>query len=170
VQSSDLLRSHLRPMLARCFSDMKTQTPSWLPVDVVARVVLELSGLTSSVDGTSNASYDPSVVYHVQNPNVFHWTRDLLPALRDAGLSFQTVPQREWVTRLRKSEPDPNKNPTRKLLNFYSNKYDNDEMGRSGLTFVTEKTANASPSLRNGYDVVGGGIVTKLVRQWRMQW
>ena len=110
------------------------------------------------------------MVYHVQNPKLFHWTHDLLPALRDAGLSFETVSQREWVDRLRRSEPDPNKNPTVKLLDFYSNKYDNDEIGRKGLTFVTEKTASASPTLSGGYDVVGSGIVDKLVRQWRTQW
>jgi hypothetical protein len=57
-----------------------------------------------------------------------------------------------------------------KLLDFYSNKYDNDEIGRKGLTFVTEKTASTSPTLSGGYDVVGSGIVDKLVRQWRTQW
>lgn len=139
-------------------------------MDVVARVVLELSGLPSSPDSTSGASHDPSVVYQIQNPKVFHWTRDLLPALRVAGLSFEIVSQREWVAHLRRSEPDPTKNPTVKLLDFYSNKYDNDEMGRRGLSFVTEKTAEASPTLRDGYDIVGSGIITKLVREWCTQW
>ena len=55
-------------------------------------------------------------------------------------------------------------------MDFYSNKYDNDEIGRKGLTFVTEKTASASPTLSGGYDVVGGGIIGKLVKQWRAQW
>jgi hypothetical protein len=80
------------------------------------------------------------------------------------------VSQLEWVDRLRRSEPDPNKNPTVKLLDFYGNKYDNDEIGRKGLTFVTEKTASASPTLSGGYDVVGGRIIDKLVKQWRTQW
>jgi hypothetical protein len=57
-----------------------------------------------------------------------------------------------------------------KLLDFYGNKYDNDEIGRKGLTFVTKKTASVSPTLSGGYDVVGSGIVDKLVRQWRTQW
>ena len=136
----------------------------------MARVVLELSGLASSADDTFEEPHEPSLVYHVQNPKLFHWTQDLLPSLRDAGLSFETVPQRDWLARLRNSEPDPMKNPTVKLLDFYTNKYDNDEMGRKGLTFVTEKTTKASPTLRGGYDVVGSGIITKLVEQWRMQW
>ena len=55
-------------------------------------------------------------------------------------------------------------------MDFYSNKYDNDEIGRKGLTFVTKKTASVSPTLSGGYDVVGSGIVDKLVRQWRTQW
>jgi thioester reductase-like protein len=165
-----ILRSAYSPMSATGYSDTRTQTPSWLPVDVVARVVLELSGLPGSPNGTFNALHDPPVVYHVQNPKVFHWTRDLLPALREAGLFFETVSQREWVARLRRSEPDPTKNPTVKLLDFYSNKYDNDEMGRRELSFATEKTAEASPTLKEGYDIVGSGIVTKLVKEWRTQW
>jgi hypothetical protein len=41
---------------------------------------------------------------------------------------------------LRDSDPDPKESPTRKLLKFFAGKYDNDEMERKGLVFVTEKT------------------------------
>ncbi len=129
--------------------------------------MLELSGITSPAIGVPQ---DSSTVYHVQNPSLFHWTHDLLPALREAGLAFETVSQREWIQRLRNSEPDPTKNPTVKLLDFYSNKYDNDEMGRKGLAFETNRTAKASPTLGKGYDVIGSGLIAKLVKQWRTQW
>ena len=136
----------------------------------MARTILQLSGLVSSTSDAVAFLHDPSVVYHVQNPRLFHWTEDLLPALREAGLSFETVPQREWVARLRNSEPDPTKNPTVKLLDFFTNKYDNDNMERKALVFLTEKTASASVTLREGYDVVGSGLVHKLVRQWLKEW
>jgi hypothetical protein len=110
------------------------------------------------------------VVFHVQNPHLFHWTDDLLPALREAGLSFETIPQREWVERLRHSEPDPAKNPTVKLLDFFAKKYDNEKMGRKGLVFITDKTASASVTIREGFDVVKSGLVAKLVEQWLKQW
>lgn len=101
---------------------------------------------------------------------MFHWTHDLLPALRDAGLEFETVSQREWVERLRNSEKDPEKNPTIKLLDFFAEKYDNDRPGRKGLVFLTDKTAEKTEPIRDGYDVVGGGLVEKFVDSWRLEW
>ena len=53
---------------------------------------------------------------------------------------------------------------------IFTNKYDNDGMGRKALVFLTEKTASASVTLREGYDVVGSGLVRKLVRQWLKEW
>jgi hypothetical protein len=113
---------------------------------------------------------DSSVIYHLQNPSTFHWTQDFLPALKLAGLDFEILGQREWVQRLRDSDPDPIKNPTRKLLEFFASKYDNDKMGRKGLSFITEKTEKASETLRGGFDVIGSGLVNKMVAQWRTSW
>jgi hypothetical protein len=93
-----------------------------------------------------------------------------LPALHDAGLEFETVAQREWVERLRKSEKDPEKNPTIKLLDFFAEKYDNDRPGRMGLVFLTDKTAEKTEAIRDGYDVVGSGLVKKFVDSWRIEW
>jgi len=80
------------------------------------------------------------------------------------------VPQREWVQRLRDSDPDPATNPTRKLLDFFAEKYDNEKMGRKGLVFATEKTEKASETLRGGFDVIGSGLVRKMVQQWLKVW
>jgi hypothetical protein len=90
--------------------------------------------------------------------------------LRDAGLKFETVPQREWVQRLRNSEKDPKKNPTIKLLEFFADKYDNDNPGRKGLVFLTDKTAEESNAIRDGYDIVGSGLVKKFVDSWSSEW
>ena len=87
-----------------------------MPVDIVVRAVLYLAGINAL------NSTEPSVVYHVQNPRLFHWPHDLLPALRDAGLDFETVPQRELMDRLRRSEKDPKKSPIIKLLDFFADK------------------------------------------------
>jgi hypothetical protein len=132
--------------------------------------VLDLTNLNPGKEEPSPSLNDPSVVYHVQNPRVFHWTTDLLPALRDAGLEFEILGQREWVQRLRQSDPDPKKNPTKKLLDFFVEKYDNDKMGRKGLVFVTEQTENASETLRGGFDIIGSGLITKITQQWLKAW
>jgi thioester reductase-like protein len=149
------------------------QIPSWLPVDIVARTVLDLTRICSSEElspPSTSELHDPSTIYHLQNPKTFHWTTDFLPALREAGLEFDIVSQREWVQRLRDSDPDPKTNPTKKLLNFFAEKYDNDKMGRRGLVFATEKTENASEALRGGFDVTGSGLVQKMVQQWLKVW
>lgn len=135
-----------------------------MPVDLVAQAVIELSGVDR--DG-----YVPkSAVYNVQNNNLFHWTKDLLPAIRDAGLDFKTVSQREWVDLLRRSDQNPETNPTIKLVDFFASKYDNDKPGRSGLKFSTQKAESESEAMKKGYDVVGSGLVETMVAWMRSQW
>lgn len=143
------------------------QTPNWLPVDLTAATVLDIAGFNSE-DSKNEFLHDPAVVFHVQNPRCFHWTEDLLPALRSAGLQFRTVNQREWVRMLRESNPDPVANPTIKLLDFFAKKYDNDQPGRKGLVFETAKTEASSSTIRGGFDVIGSGLIDKVVARWRM--
>ncbi|KAI1390433.1 putative NRPS-like enzyme [Hypoxylon trugodes] len=149
------------------------ETPSWTPVDVVAQAVLELSALEAPEDDSAILAKqygdDPKVIYHLVNSSVFHWTKDLLPALHGAGLEFEIVGQREWIKRLREGEQDPTKNPTVKLTEFFAGKYDNEE-SRAGLVYSTKLTEQASPSLKGGIDLVSSGIVKKFVDSWRRDW
>lgn len=80
------------------------------------------------------------------------------------------MPQREWIQLLRDSDQDPIKNPTRKLLEFFEEKYDNDRMGRKGLSFLTAKTEEESATLKGGVDVIGSGLVEKMVYEWLRTW
>ncbi|KAJ0119622.1 male sterility protein [Diaporthe amygdali] len=142
------------------------ETPSWMPVDLVAQAVIELSG----VDSADGGHFPKSEVYNVQNNRLFHWTRDLLPALKEAGLDFKIVSQRKWVDLLRKSDQNPETNPTIKLVDFFAQKYDNDKPGRSGLKFATQKAEAESEAMRNGFDVVGSGLVRTMVAWMESQW
>ncbi|KAL2882794.1 hypothetical protein SGCOL_002006 [Colletotrichum sp. CLE4] len=152
------------------------ETPSWMPADKMALAVLELARLTGprctscGAPPSSPDDADLDLVYQVQNPRLFHWTFDFLRALRDAGLEFQIVSQREWVRRLRESDPDPERNPTYKLLGFFEDKYDNDRPGRQGLVFETERTGARSAAVGDGWDVVGSGLVERMVRWMETQW
>ncbi|KAE8146730.1 putative NRPS-like enzyme [Aspergillus avenaceus] len=141
------------------------ETPSWLPVDIVADAVLELTGITA--ENATRLPHDPSVVFHVQNTRTFRWTEDLLPALKSSGLEFEVLPRRQWVQRLREGEQDPKKNPAIKLLDFFVDKYDNDQPGRAGLCFEMEKTQGASSSLGRGVDLIEEGLIQKFVERWR---
>lgn len=137
-----------------------------MPVDLVARAVVELS----DIGNTENIHSNNSAVYNVQNSKLFHWTQELLPALKEAGLDFKSVSQREWVDMLRKSEPDPETNPTIKLVNFFAEKYDNDGPARKDLLFVTQKAEAASEAMKGGFDVIQSGLVEKMVNCWKTQW
>jgi hypothetical protein len=141
-----------------------------MPVDLVALAVLELAGLKCGTQSSVQQSGDAGLVYHVHNEHLFHWTTELLPALRKAGLTFETVPQRRWVDMLRKGEQDPEKNPTVKLLGFFAGKYDNDNMGRKGLVFAAEKTGKISKTIRDGYDVIGSKLIDRMVARWEEEW
>lgn len=137
-----------------------------MPVDLVAQASMDIA----DVGGRSNADGLTSGVYHVQNTRLFHWTQDLLPALKEAGFNFRTVSQREWVSILRQSDADPEKNPTIKLLDFFEEKYDNDRPGRKGLVFVTSKAEHESQTMKDGFEVIRSGLISKMAKWWETQW
>lgn len=134
-----------------------SESPLWLPVDTVAKTIVEIA-----------SSGNSSGFRNIVNPRSFHWTRDLLPMLRKAGLEFEAVPQREWIKRLRSSDPDPRVNPSIKLVEFFAGKYDRDEK-REGLRYETTKAEEASSSLAN-VGVVDQSLVDKMVRYLKGQW
>ena len=131
------------------------ESPRWLPVDNVARTVMDIS-----------LSHSTQTVFNIVNPKFFHWTRDLLPALRDTGLlTFTEVSQREWVRLLRASNPDPVANPTIKLVEFFAGKYDNDVTKRKNMEYVTAASEEISPSLSN-VPALSTELVRKFVEQF----
>jgi thioester reductase-like protein len=134
-----------------------SDTLSWLPVDVVARVIVELCQSPAHQD-----------VYNVVNPKSLNWTRDLLPLLRAAGLAFDQVTPEAWLERLAASNPDPALNPTIKLLDFYKSKYAAPKPGQTPVPaafYETRLTEAASPTLR-AVGAPDGGLIRKMVRYW----
>jgi carbohydrate kinase (thermoresistant glucokinase family) len=130
------------------------ETPSWLPVDTVAQAVADIS-----LSDTGN------IVANVTNPQLFGWTEDLLPALKTAGLEFDEVEPKEWVRRLRESNPDPEANPPIKLVEFFASKYDRDEFPPSKI-FATEVACRLSPALADA-PVLSDDLVSKFVTYFR---
>ena len=130
------------------------ENPLWLPVDTVARGVTDIS---LSVAGPG--------VMNLVNHQSFHWTRDLLPALHATGLDFEEVGQKEWVDRLRASNPDPIVNPPIKLLEFFASKYDNNNTKRPSLTYDTRQARSFSPHLAAA-PVLNKEIVSKFIQHW----
>ncbi|KAK5086806.1 hypothetical protein LTR05_003974 [Lithohypha guttulata] len=132
------------------------ERPRWLPVDVVASSVNDIS-----LSGSSKA------FFNVVNPNTFHWTQDLLPNLKQAGLTFEKVPQREWIQRLRESNPDVEANPTFKLVEFFASKYDHDREAKAGLDYETKAVEELSPAIRD-CAALTQDLVNRFVKQFLM--
>lgn len=108
---------------------------SWTPVDVMANSIIDLSLAPNAAE-----------VMNVTNPTLNHWTQDLLPQLKDAGLNFEQLSKEAWLQRLRDSNPDPEVNPPIKLLEFFASKYDNNDPTRT-LLYDTKKAQASSPAL-----------------------
>ncbi|KAH7370037.1 male sterility protein [Rhexocercosporidium sp. MPI-PUGE-AT-0058] len=130
------------------------ESPLWLPVDVVASTVSEISLSTAGAG-----------VMNVVNHQSFHWTQDLLPALHKAGLQFSEPSQQEWIQMLRKSNPDPATNPPIKLLEFFASKYDNGKP-KKGLVYDTSYARFLSPSLAAA-SKLDQQLVDKFVQRFR---
>lgn len=135
------------------------ESPLWLPVDTVADTVIDITLSSSDAESSNNA------IFNIVSNNPFHWTRDLLPYLHNAGLDFEEVDQREWLRRLRESNPDPVLNPPIKLVDFFASKYDTDQPRRS-FNWHTEEARRVSPALASD-GPLGQELVGKMVRYFR---
>ncbi|PLB52351.1 acetyl-CoA synthetase-like protein [Aspergillus steynii IBT 23096] len=122
---------------------------SWTPVDTIASSVIDLT-----------LAEDAGEVMNVTNPILKHWTYDLLPLLKQAGLDFEVVDRQEWLRRLLNSNRDPAANPPIKLLPFFANKYGHNH-SKSFLFYSTNLAQAAAPALRQA-----GGLTQELVTRF----
>lgn len=140
------------------------ESPLWLPVDAVAGTVVDLSFSDQVI---SSPTLDTDLVFNIVSHHPFHWTRDLLPLLHRVGLGFEELDQREWLRRLRASNPDPVVNPPIKLVDFFASKYDTDKPRRS-LQYHTERARQASSSLAHATPL-DEALVGKMIDYFRKE-
>ncbi|KAJ5668681.1 hypothetical protein N7462_009751 [Penicillium macrosclerotiorum] len=153
---------------------------SWLPVDTLASVVVEIgravgaehrgSGKGDTASGTAGAESDDSV-YNVCNTRSFSWAA-LLEKLGGSGFQFEQVPFEIWLEKLRASEArgEEDVNPAVKLIGHYEAMYgEKSKIGHK--TFVTERAERDSVTLRNGrLRIIEDGILSCYVRDWLNRW
>lgn len=201
-----MIRSAL-PSSAGCLPRLR-ERPSWLPVDKAAEVIEQLAlrssssslSSSSSSDDTARVVGDPEdqdadLVYHIVNPYTFSFEGDLLPMLHASGAlpKFEIVDPETWLNRLRGSDGDVERNPSRKLIGYWEGKYGDassklkststtvatdtsrtetatgpDE--NSGLTFETTRTARRSSALQGVKDPVSDGLMRRIVEAWMEKW
>ncbi|KAJ5528079.1 hypothetical protein N7513_012238 [Penicillium frequentans] len=130
---------------------------SWTPVDTMASSIIDLSLSPAAAN-----------VLNVTNPNLSHWSTQLLPLLREAGLEFETLPPKAWLQRLRGSNQDPEANPPIRLLEFFASKYDTDAPSRV-LLYDTKNAQASSPSLSNASGL-DENLVARFVQYFNQAW
>jgi thioester reductase-like protein len=137
---------------------------SWLEADIVAKVVVDICRLKQD----NPAKHQ--LVYNLVHPRPFSWRDEFLPALKAAGLPFETVSLPQWLEKLAQSSSDLNENPSRKLLHFWEEH--SPGMGESleEIRFETEKCQEASPALAIAESSKENISVEALVDAWRKVW
>ncbi|KAF2164455.1 hypothetical protein M409DRAFT_56717 [Zasmidium cellare ATCC 36951] len=153
------------------------ERPSWLPVDLCAKAIVELS---IPVANATDEQKSADLVYHLVNPNTFSFKHDLLPALQKSSLPpFKIVGASEWLDKLANSDQDVETNPSIKLIDFWKVKYGNvaqtstvhhDDGEPAGLSFETTRTVHDAPSLGCVRDPVTEGLIERYVDVWMKKW
>ncbi|KAK5102775.1 hypothetical protein LTS08_003575 [Lithohypha guttulata] len=184
-----MIRSAL-PSSAGCLPALD-ESPSWLPVDKAAEVIEQLA-----FEGCERCERsDVDLAYHILNPATLSWKRDLVPMLQNhpAMPKFEVVETNEWLERLKASDGDVRRNPSRKLMDFWEGKYgihtkpdqvqpdvsvdveagqktrEEGDVGK-GLMFETKSTVRDSSVLGQVRDPVSGGLMGRIVDVWMKRW
>lgn len=160
----------------------------WLPVDIVAEAVIDISlAPPSPSHQCENPDLPPPPperfqLFNLTNPQTFHWTNDFLPALLrccnslpDVSLSsVQTAPVDEWLDWLRHHRPLTD--PATYLLPFWEEKYahhhhhhqtptTDPDPRQNGLSYVTDRAREYSPILRGvGLVIQNRGWMERFLR------
>ena len=175
-----LIRSALT---LKALPDLQEQC-SWLPVDKVAAVMVEIMrtcGISSdeekrisSVGGFTGPKSSDETIYNVCNSRRFSWS-SLLETLRRNGFQFEVVSFDTWIGLLRDSEVrgEEHVNPAIKLIDHFEAIYgaQSGAVSADVKVFVTDKAERDSLTLRNGrLRIVEDGILDCYARDWISRW
>ncbi|KAE9366838.1 putative NRPS-like enzyme [Stipitochalara longipes BDJ] len=140
---------------------------SWIDVDTLSQAILDIGQLDRASLGERDM-VKPQFVFNLVHPTPFSWKEDFLPALKVAGLDFRVVDRRAWLERLKTSEMDITKNPSRKLFSFWEAQNMHGE--RREVRFETTAAEGQSPALRHVEKVVDAEYILNLLHAWRTVW
>ncbi|KAL4946430.1 hypothetical protein BDV06DRAFT_182532 [Aspergillus oleicola] len=143
---------------------------SWLPVDSLACVLLEIARTCSVKSSDDRDSEDDDSIYNLSNPRTFHWSA-MLKTLRQHGFEFETIRFDDWLKKLRESESRGEEvvNPAVKLIEHYETIYGSE--APTPKIFRTDKAERDSATLRNGrLRIVEDAILARYAADWRKRW
>ncbi|KAI1154384.1 hypothetical protein F4825DRAFT_472375 [Nemania diffusa] len=171
------------PSLIRSALTLKTlprleEPCSWLPVDVLAVAILQLSETIMSTPRPYTLdAHSPPIFYNMVNPYEFSWD-SLLDELKAAGLPFEVASVQTWLKSLKSSADNGEEgvNPAVKLLSYFQDQYgtsglDGDGLSKhSGLRFETAAIIRDTFILKNPPRCIEDGHVRKFLSAWLQKW
>ena len=136
----------------------------WTPIEGMANLVLEVSGITIPVPLRDINGY-----FHGVNPSRTTWA-ELVPAVQEfyGDRIKKIVSFDEWVRELEKSQlatEDVSKNPGVKLIDSYKSWLQMEKEGRSYVIMDMTRTKERSPTMRHMKP-----ITPALMKNWASQW
>jgi thioester reductase-like protein len=144
-----------------------TDLCSWIDVDSLSKAILDIAQLGRVISREGNVERS-HLVYNLVHPRPCSWKDDFLPALKKAGLDFEVASWQTWLEKLRLSEKDIKKNPSRKLLAFWRSQNVNED--RREIKFESIAAQGQSDAMKKMGRVVNEEYVAKLLHQWRTAW
>lgn len=135
----------------------------WVPVEDIAGLLLDITGVTAPVSVSDISGY-----FHGVNPSTITWT-EVVQVLKDFydGRIEKIIPLEEWVASLEKSaeNADTEKNPAIKLIDTYQGMVNANRAGIGHAYFDMTRTVAHSPTMKRL-----GPVNSDLVRNWCCQW
>ncbi|MCJ1251933.1 hypothetical protein MMC30_009171 [Trapelia coarctata] len=138
-------------------------TIEWIPVDLLAQIILELFNSPAPLDPET-----PTQVFHIVNASPTDWTALLPTIISHLGDTIETVPLPTWMSRLRAradETKDLEKYPAVKLLGFLEGMAAGEKAGRVFPIMETERARKGSETLR-GLGAVSGEWMGLWMGQW----
>jgi hypothetical protein len=135
-------------------------------VDAVVSMISQLAGFCKE---NESGEKKEKILYNVVHLKYFSWRDEFLPKLKESGMVFEIVGHREWLQKIRDSEDDLVKNPSRKLLGFWETQ----KWGGDGeIKFDTDAVDETRKDWlsRTALRVVDGDLVAQLVKAWKEVW
>lgn len=128
---------------------LKGERLGWLPVDIAAKAVLEVS--LSTTLNVADGSDIP--VYHLLNPATQSTWGDLLLWLQNISSPFDIVSPSTWVSQLDNLTGEATKHPARKLLGLWKEAYCNEDTKqgkqKEEAVFDMIETEKVAPVMRD---------------------
>jgi len=125
---------------------------SWIDVDSLSRAILDIGELPGG-GSEKPESEESQLVYNLVHPRPFSWRHEV-------------VERQTWLEKLKNSEKDIEKNPSRKLLAFWESQ--NIDGGK--IIFETIAAESRGEAMQNMARVVDEEYVANLLHSWRTVW